>query len=176
MFVFIDESGFDKRISRNYACSLVGKRAVVKKFMQNWGPHITAIPIICTEGIIDIGMYTGNVNAVTFLNFVTDKLCPNLLPFNGRNPRSVVILDNAAIHHTQEAVDAIHATGAIIFLPPYSPDFMPLEELFAQVKNWIRENDAAWRFCQDPELMVEEAFLHVTDEEVKNYIHHAEYF
>lgn len=44
-------------------------------------------------------------------------------------------VDNAAIHHTQEAVDAIHATGAIvIFLPPYSPDFMPLEELFAQVK------------------------------------------
>lgn len=85
-------------------------------------------------------------------------------------------VDNAAIHHTQEAVDAIHATGAIIFLPPYSPDFMPLEELFAQVKNWIRENDAAWQFCQDPELMVEEAFLHVTDEEVKNYIHHAEYF
>lgn len=86
-------------------------------------------------------------------------------------------VDNAAIHHTQEAVDAIHATGAIvIFLPPYSPDFMPLEELFAQVKNWIRENDAAWQFCQDPELTVEEAFLHVTDEEVKNYIHHAEYF
>lgn len=145
--------------------------------MQNWGPRITAIPIICTEGIIDIGIYAGNVNAVTFLNFVTDKLCPNLLPFNARNPRSVVILDNAAIHHTQEAVDAIHATGAmVIFLPPYSPDFMPLEELFAQVKNWIRENDAAWQFCQDPELMVEEAFLHVTDEEVKNYIHHAEYF
>ena len=77
-------------------------------------------------------------------------------------------VDNAAIHHTQEAVGAIHATGAmVIFLPPYSPDFMPLEELFAQVKNWIRENDAAWQFCQDPELMVEEAFLHLTDEEVK---------
>ena len=69
-------------------------------------------------------------------------------------------VDNAAIHHTQEAVDAIHATGAmVIFLPPYTPDFMPLEELFAQVKNWIRENDAAWQFCQDPDLMVEEAFL-----------------
>ena len=68
---------------------------------------------------------------------------------------------------------SIHATGAmVIFLPPYSLDFMPLKELFTQVKNWIRENDAAWQFCQDPE----EAFLHVTDEEVKNYIYHAEYF
>ena len=86
-------------------------------------------------------------------------------------------VDNAAIHHTQEAVDAYHATGAMaIFLPLYSPDFMPLEELFTHLKNWIRENDTAWQFCQDPELMVEEAFLHVTNEEVKNYIHHAEYF
>ena len=65
--------------------------------MQNWGRRITAIPIICNEGIIDIGMYAGNVNAVTFLNFVTDKLCPNLLPFNGRNPRSVVILDKGSL-------------------------------------------------------------------------------
>ena len=86
-------------------------------------------------------------------------------------------VDNATIHHTQEAVDAIHATGAmVIFLPPYSPYFIPLEELFAQVKSWIRENDAAGQFCQDPELMVKEAFLCVTDEEMKNYIHHAEYF
>ena len=60
----------------------------------------------------------------------------------------------------------------VVFLSRYSPDFIPLEELFAQVKNWIRENYAA----RHPELMVEEAFLHVTDEEAKNCIHHAEYF
>ena len=74
-------------------------------------------------------------------------------------------------------IDAINATGAIVlFLPPYSPDFMPCEERFAQVKSWIRENDVAWQFCMDPKLMVEEAFLQVTDEEVKKYIRHAEYF
>ena len=55
-----------------------------------------------------------------------------------------VSTDNAAIHHVQAVVNAILATGAIvIFLPPYSPDFMPCEELFAQAKNWIRENDVA---------------------------------
>ena len=70
---------------------------MVKKFMPNWGPRITAIPIICTEGIIDIGMYARNVNAVSFLNFANDKLCPNLLPFNGRNPRSVVILSKGSL-------------------------------------------------------------------------------
>ena len=69
---------------------------MVKKFMQNWGRRITAIPIICNEGIIDIGMYAGNVNAVTFLNFVTEQLCPNL-PFSGRNRRSVVILGKGSL-------------------------------------------------------------------------------
>ena len=77
----------------------------------------------------------------------------------------------------QATIDAINATGAIVvFLPPYSPDFMPCEELFGQVKSWIRENDVAWQFCMDPELMVEEAFLQVMDEEIRNYIRHAEYF
>ncbi|KAK2554146.1 hypothetical protein P5673_024501 [Acropora cervicornis] len=104
-------------------------------------------------------MCAGNVNAVSFLNLVTGKLCPNLLPFNGRNLRSVVILGRGSLSRQCSN------------LPHCSPDFMPLEELFAQAKN-----DAAWHFCQDPELMVEEAFFHVTDIEVKNYIHHAEYF
>ena len=52
---------------------------------------------------------------------------------------------------------------------------MPCEELFAQTKNWIRENDVAWQFCMDPQYMVEEAFLQVTDEQIRNYIRHAEY-
>ena len=52
---------------------------------------------------------------------------------------------------------------------------MPCEELFAQTKNWIRENDVAWQFCMDSQFMVEEAFLQVTDEQIRNYIRHAEY-
>ncbi|XP_022810123.1 uncharacterized protein LOC111347135 [Stylophora pistillata] len=137
---------------------------------QNWGPRITAIPI-CSERMIEVGLYQGNVNGATFEGFVDEKLCLNLLPFNGINPRSVVIMDNAAIHHTQAATDTINATGAIVlFLPPYSPNIMPCQELFAQVKSWIRENDIACQFCMDPELMVEEAFLQVTDEDIENYL------
>ena len=89
---------------------------------------------------------------------------------------SFILLDNAAIHHVRTAINAILATGALVlFLPPYSPDFMPCEELFAQAKRWIRENDVAWRSCPDPEIMVEESFLQVTDDQIRNYIEHAEY-
>ena len=65
---------------------------MVKRVMQNWGRRITSIPILCTEGMVDLGLYEGNVNAATFLDFVTEKFCPYILPFNGVNPRSIVNL------------------------------------------------------------------------------------
>ena len=87
-----------------------------------------------------------------------------------------IFIDNAAIHHTRDVVDALNATGAlVVFLPPYSPDYMPCEELFSQTKHFIRSNDIAWQNCPSPEVMVFESFLHVTDNEIKNYIEHAGY-
>ena len=53
---------------------------------------MTAIPIICTEGLLDVGLYAGHVNGETFLDFVIKILTPCLLPFDGFNPRSVLIL------------------------------------------------------------------------------------
>jgi len=59
---------------------------------QICGPRITGIPVICTEGMIDLGLYQGDVNGATFEDFVDEKLCPSLLPLNGINLRSVVIM------------------------------------------------------------------------------------
>ena len=81
-----------QKTKRTNGCSPIGKRAEVKGMTQNWGLRITAIPILCTEGMIDLGLYQGNVNGATFKDFVDEKLCPNLLPFNGINSRSVLIM------------------------------------------------------------------------------------
>ena len=54
------------------------------------------------------------------------------MPFDGCNPRSVVLMDNASIYHLERVDDIISGVGAkLIFLSPYSPDLMPLEEVFA---------------------------------------------
>ena len=82
----------DKRLKRAYGYSPVSKRAEVKRMAQNWGQRITAIPIICKEGMIDLCLYVGNINGATFEDLVDEKLCPSLLPFDGINPRSVVIM------------------------------------------------------------------------------------
>ena len=57
------------------------------------------------------------------------------MPFNGVNPHGIVILDNASIHHVQGIVEMINEVGALVlFLPPYSPDFNPIEEAFSKLK------------------------------------------
>ena len=92
MFFFFNVILSGQKTKRTNGCSPIGKRAEVKRMTQNWGLRITAIPILCTEGMIDLGLYQGNVNGATFKDFVDEKLCPNLLPFNGINSRSVLIM------------------------------------------------------------------------------------
>lgn len=84
----------DKRISRRFGYSFRGYRAHTQRWYGNWGPRITAIPVICTEGIIDLSIRRGNTNEEKFLEFVNEKLVPNLQPFDGINPRSVVVMGN----------------------------------------------------------------------------------
>ena len=91
-FFFFNVILSGQKTKRINGCSPIGKRAEVKRMTQNWGLRITAILILCTEGMIDLGLYQGNVNGATFKDFVDEKLCPNLLPFNGINSRSVLIM------------------------------------------------------------------------------------
>ena len=77
-------------------------------------------------------------------------LIPVLNPFNGSNPLSVVIMDNASIHHVDEVTDLIEHTAQakLIFLPPYSPDLMPLEEVFSKVKCVLKQTTKYFRCVQ----------------------------
>ena len=66
------------------------------------------------------------------------------MPFNGINPRIVVLLDNASIHHTRQPIELIESVGALVhFILPYSPDLDPIEELSSKVKACLKENDEA---------------------------------
>jgi transposase len=64
------------------------------------------------------------------------------MPFNGYNPHSIVIMDNCSIHHVSGIKKMIEEVGALLlFLPPYSPDFIPIEEAFSKVKAVLRKMD-----------------------------------
>ena len=89
-------------------------------------------------GILDVYIYEAGVNGDVFIDFIRQTVLPLLMPFNGLNAHSVVILDNASI---QYKIYIINSVGALVkFLSPYSPDLMPLEEVFAETKQKLIDN------------------------------------
>ena len=96
------------------------------------GKWLSSIGIMSVRSIEDVDTHEGSIDGDKFCDFVQKCLVPILQPFKGTNDRSVVVMDNASIHHVDRVVAAIQQTGALVrFLPPYSPDLNPIEEVFA---------------------------------------------
>ena len=106
MLVWIDESGFDKRNSlRKYAYSIKGLTPRDQRLMVR-GTCYSAIPVMSTEGIHDVCLLEDTVNGDRMQVFVRNYLLPILKPFNWSNPQSVVVMDNASIHHVQGVTES----------------------------------------------------------------------
>ena len=70
-------------------------------------------------------------------------------PYPGNN--SVIIMDNARIHHDTDLILLLEGLGCrVIFLPPYSPDYNPIETAFSVIKSWIKRNGDFMEACADP--------------------------
>ena len=72
--------------------------------------------------MLDTYITDGTVDSDEFCKFIERCLLPQLLPFNGYNPSSVVIMDNAAIHRAGSAIQMIEEVGALVHFLPHSPD------------------------------------------------------
>ena len=111
-----------------------------------------------------------------FAQFVEQSLLSILQPFNGSNARSIVVMDNASVHHVDRVVSLITGAGAILrFLPPYSPDLQPLEEAFSKVKYFLKRDKVIYDSTNTLSLLVTLAFTTVTSEDYIGYIRHAGY-
>lgn len=172
MFVWLDESGHDRRNTiRKQAYSFRGMPLADHRILAR-GIRYSAIPIMSLEGIHDVLITEGTVDGEKFVDFITEYLLPILMPFNYVNPRSVVIMDNASIHHVDEVTDLIEKQcGAkLCFLPPYSPDLMPAEGVFSQVKSIMKENHKLFQVCTAPRALLAMAFGMVSIENCYGHI------
>ena len=131
------------------------------------------------DSIHDVYLCEGTVNGETFADFILSCLQPFIQPFNRVNPHSVIIMDNASIHHVEQVVDMIeNQLGArLLFLPPYSPDLNPAEEVFSQAKAIMKENDALFQECnhEKTRALLMMVFGMVTREDCNSYITHSGY-
>jgi transposase len=110
----------------------------------------------------------GPMNGEAFLAYVEQALAPTL------DPGDLVVMDNLPAHRRVGVRQAIEATGALLrFLPPYSPDFNPIENAFAKLKTSLRK--AAARTIEDLWSAIGDALSKFTSQECANYFTAAGY-
>lgn len=124
--VFLDETGATTALTRLYGWGPRGKRVIGTVPHRHW--ETTTLVVALRQTALTAPMVTaGPRNGDLFLGYGREFLCPSLLPGD------MVIWDNLSSHHVGGVREAIEARGAILKpLPPYSPDFNPIEQVFAK--------------------------------------------
>jgi transposase len=165
--IFLDEAGVNLAFVRLYARALRSQRAYGTR-PQKRGKNVSMIGAIALKGIVASINILGATDGLTFEAFVLQKLVPNL--WKG----ATVVWDNSTIHKGQEIEQALREAGAkLIYLPPYSPDFNPIENFWSKVKNTLRSLGA--RTYKALDLAISEAFNQVSLKDIRNWFAHSCY-
>ena len=154
--LMVDETHKDRnaaRRRRGWCRRGNGDAAVVREWFDNVARY-TLLAAADINGFIPSACHTvmrdeiseegaaGTVDSDYFLHWVKTYLCPVLGNYERGEPRSVVLMDNASTHMSDEVEDAITATGAVlIYGPPYSPHLNPIELYFGMYKKYLKKND-----------------------------------
>jgi transposase len=134
--VFLDETGINLSMTRAYARAPSGERAVAA-VPKNWGDSVTVVAGLTHGGIIAPMILHGSMNARAFEAYVEQCLIPEL------RTNDVVVMDNLAAHKRPIIEQLVERIGAkVLFLPPYSPDFNPIEPGWSKFKSILRATAA----------------------------------
>jgi transposase len=137
--VFVDECSTNIALTRLYARAPRGERAYGQA-PRNWGKNITLICSLSTEGVGAAMSVEGATDGAAFETYIEHFLAPTL------KDGQVVVMDNLQVHKSRRVKEIIEGAGAeVLFLPPYSPDFSPIEETFSKVKGILRRVGARTR-------------------------------
>lgn len=145
--MFIDETWANTKMTRTRGRCRRGERLVAKVPHGHW-KTTTLIAALDQNGVRCSTTVDGPINAAVFEAFVEHVLVPTL------RPGDQVVMDNLSSHKGKAIQDRIRAAGAVpVFLPPYSPDFNPIELAFSKIKQRLRSLasrtiDRLWRLMQ----------------------------
>jgi transposase len=166
--VFVDECSTNTSLAPLYGWSRRGER-VHQKAPRNWGKNMTLLASITKEGRMGPCLTVeGGTTKEVFEAYIEQVLAPTL------RAGQVVVMDNLSSHKGERIKELIEGRGCeLIYLPPYSPDFNPIEQAFSKIKNLLREA-RAWVY----EMLVEaigKALSAVTLEDSQGFFEHCGY-
>lgn len=130
--MFIDETGLSTKMARLRGRALRGERCRAGVPHGHW-KTTTFTGALRLSGMTAPFVYDGAMNGTVFQAYVEQVLAPTL------TPGDVVIMDNLPAHKAAGVRETIEGASAeLLFLPPYSPDFNPIENAFAKLKALLR--------------------------------------
>lgn len=130
--MFLDESGSQTSMTRTRGRAPKGQRVVAKVPGGHW-KIVTMISAVRTSGPFAAASIVGATDSEVFRFYVRDVLTPQL------RPGDVVVMDNLTPHKASGVRQTIESVGAELrYLPPYSPDFNPIENMWSKVKRELR--------------------------------------
>ncbi len=165
--MFVDESGANTKMTRLRGRALGGERLRARV------PHgryqtSTLVAGIRLDGACAPWLFEGPMDGEMFLAWMRQGLAPAL------RPGDVVILDNLATHKVRGVREAVEAAGGrLLYLPPYSPDFNPIEPMWSKIKQILRSQ--APRTNEQLLLAAKTAFDAITTADCKGFFFSARY-
>lgn len=165
--VFLDESGFRLGSPPHYGWAPIGEKSPGKTVEGAW-KTITMLGALALDGFRGFMTIDAATDADVFRAFVTHELVPNL------RPGDLVVMDNLSAHKDSDVLNTIRAAGAnVLFLPPYSPEYNPIEKAWAKMKELLRRLDTLTRDTFDG--AVANAMDAVSLHDISAWVEHAGY-
>jgi transposase len=165
--LFVDESSTNIALTPRYGRAPKGERARGRA-PRNWGKNVTLISSIGSEGIGPSMSIEGPSDTDSLGIYVREILVPNL------KAGQIVLMDNLSVHKGKWVRELIERRGCQLWLlPPYSPDFNPIEEAFSKVKALLSRAQA--RVLEALFEATEEALLAISAQDARGYFEHCGY-
>jgi len=166
-FVFVDEMGINLALAREYGRAAPGERVVDTKPSAR-GHNLSVIGALGVDSLRAAMSVPGAVDGDAYLVFINQVLAPRLHPGN------IVFMDNVPTHKMPTVAEALAAVGARThFLPPYSPDFSPIENCWAKVKTFLRRVAARTQRALNQALS--DALATITTDDITGWFAHCGY-
>ena len=165
--VFLDESGVTTEMTRRYGRALRGERVREATPASHWRT-LSLLGAMTREGLLATMTIDSPTDGAVFLSYLDQVLCPRL------QAGQVVVMDNLSAHKVEGVRERIEAAGAeLLYLPPYSPDFNPIEKCWGKIKQSLRSAKA--RTLETLETAVAEALTAVTPQNASAWFSHCNY-
>lgn len=165
--IFIDESGVNLAMTRLYGRAPRGER-VSGTAPHNYGPNVTVVGALGLDGIRAAMSFEGAMNGRVYRVFVEQVLAPTL------KAGDVVVMDNLSAHKVKGIKEIIEQRGAkALYLPPYSPEFNPIEQCWSKVKTSLRKAKA--RTVKALNEAIDQAMDRVTSSDAIGWFRHCGY-